>query len=321
MIAESSSATPLAMSDDPKVAILLCTYHGEHYLANQLDSFLMQSHSNWEVWVSDDGSKDNTCAILSAYQKKFGGDRLSINFGPSEGFAANFLSLTSRPDIVADYYAYSDQDDIWEPDHLTRALEWLKSVPAGTPALYSSRTRYISEDGLNLGFSTLFNKPPSFRNALVQSIAGANTMVFNQVAHQLLAKTPDQLNIVSHDWWAYMLLSGCGGQVFYDPYPGVRYRQHGNNMAGQNTTVLAKFHRLKGLFAGRFKAWNQDNLNALNEISSLLTHENRKVLSLFGRARHGTIFSRVYNLFRSGVYRQTFAGNAGLLLAAVLGKL
>lgn len=306
---------------EPKVAILLCTYHGQRYLAEQLDSFQAQSHSNWEVWASDDGSKDDTHAILEAYQQKWPADRISIHFGPTEGFAANFLSLTRKADIDADYYAYSDQDDIWEPDHLSRALDWLKTVPANTPALYSSRTRYISEDGFHLGFSTLFKRPPSFRNALVQSIAGANTMVFNRAARLLLKKTPSQLDIVSHDWWAYLLVSGCDGRIFYDPYPGVRYRQHGSNIAGQNITVLAKLLRVQALLNGRLMKWNEINLNALNKMAPYLTEKNREMLSFFCKALCGSVFSRIYNLYRSGVYRQSLGGNLGLLFAAMLRKL
>ena len=305
----------------PKVAILLCTYQGQNYLTDQLESFTAQIHSNWEVWASDDRSKDDTYAILESYQRKWGEDRLSIHFGPSDGFAVNFLSLTQNTGIEGDYFAYSDQDDIWESDHLSRALNWLDTVPADIPALYSSRTRYISKDGSNLGFSSLFNKPPSFCNALVQSIAGANTMVFNQAARLLLNKTPSKLKIISHDWWIYMLVSGCGGRVFYDSFPGVCYRQHAHNLAGQNKTLIARLQRLGKLLAGRFKNWNDINLNALNEMSAFLTDENRDVLSLFCKARHGSVFSRVYNLYRSGVYRQTIAGNIGLLVAAILRKL
>lgn len=305
----------------PKVAILLCTYHGQRYLAEQLDSFETQSHSNWEVWASDDGSKDGTLAILEAYQERWSVDRLFIHSGPAKGFAANFLSLTCKANIDADYYAYSDQDDVWEQDRLRRALDWLKIVPPDVPALYLSRTRYIYKDGSNLGFSTHFKKPPSFQNALVQSIAGGNTMVFNQAARSLLAKTPSSTKIASHDWWVYMLVSGCGGRVFYDSFPGVRYRQHGSNVAGQNTTVLAKLSRAKGLFAGKFKKWNQTNLSALNEMMPYLTNENRRTLALFSKARSGLFFSRIYNFYRSGVYRQTFSGNVGLLIAVLLRKI
>jgi glycosyltransferase involved in cell wall biosynthesis len=122
----------------PKVAILLCTYQGQHYLAEQLVSFAAQSHTNWKVWASDDGSEDDTHAILEDYLQKWPTGRLSIHFGPAEGFAANFLSLSCKTAIEADYYAYSDQDDVWESDHLARALDYLKTVPADVPALYLS---------------------------------------------------------------------------------------------------------------------------------------------------------------------------------------
>ena len=170
----------------PKVAILLCTYHGQHYLAEQLDSFAAQSHSNWEVWASDDGSKDDTHAILEAYQQKWPDGRLSIHFGPAEGFAANFLSLTCKASIDADYYAYSDQDDIWEPNKLARAVEWLNTLPENIPALYCSRTRLVDSNNNEIGVSPLFAKPPSFANALMQNIGGGNTMVFNNAARNLL---------------------------------------------------------------------------------------------------------------------------------------
>lgn len=78
----------------PKVAILLCTFHGQHYLADQLDSFAAQTHTNWEVWASDDGSLDDTHSILESYSSKWGQERISIHSGPAEGFVANFLSLT-----------------------------------------------------------------------------------------------------------------------------------------------------------------------------------------------------------------------------------
>lgn len=125
-------AEPAATS---RVAILLCTYHGQHYLAEQLDSFAAQTYANWEVRTSDDGSQDNTRSILEAYKQKWPAGRLHVNAGPAQGFAANFLSLTCNASIEADFYAYSDQDDIWDADKLARAVQWLESVPAEVPAL------------------------------------------------------------------------------------------------------------------------------------------------------------------------------------------
>lgn len=110
------SKIPSTNVEQAKVAILLATYQGQHYLAEQLDSFARQTHQNWEVWASDDGSSDDTHAILKHYEKHWPFGRLSIHNGPEEGFVANFLSLTCKASISADYYAYADQDDIWKAD-------------------------------------------------------------------------------------------------------------------------------------------------------------------------------------------------------------
>lgn len=307
-------------NSEKKVAILLATYQGQKYLAEQLTSFAAQSHQNWELWVSDDGSSDETTKILQAYKSKFSFDQINIGSGPRSGFVNNFLSLTSNPQISADYYAYSDQDDIWEKEKLARALEWLSSMPKNIPALYCGRTRLIDKSNNDIGFSPLFNKPPSFANALMQNIGGGNTMVFNQAARDLLRKTIDFVPGVSHDWWAYILVSGCGGNVFYDATPTVRYRQHDTNLVGMNSSWLARFKRIRMLFQGRFKRWNDSNISALQSIQHLLTPTNRQLLNEFAIARQQGLLKRLWQMKRVGVYRQTLLGNLGLLVATVFGK-
>ncbi|MEO5732797.1 MAG: glycosyltransferase [Rubrivivax sp.] len=151
----------------PKVAILLCTMQAQHFLAHQLNSIAIQGHPSWAIWASDDGSDDHTHAILEYYQSHWGSDRLSIHEGPAVGSTANFLSLTCRADIDADHFAYADQDDIWEADKLERAVAWLQTIPEDVPALYGSRTLLVDARNQHLGYSALFTKAPSFRNALV----------------------------------------------------------------------------------------------------------------------------------------------------------
>jgi glycosyltransferase involved in cell wall biosynthesis len=306
---------------EPKIAILLCTYHGQHYLAEQLDSFAAQSHPNWEVWASDDGSEDDTHAILEAYQQKWPADRLSIHFGPAEGFAANFLSLTCKASIEADYYAYSDQDDVWETDKLERAVRWLETVSPNIPALYCSRTRLVDAENNVIGLSPLFSKPPSFANALMQNIGGGNTMVFNNAARALLREAGEDTPVITHDWWAYMLVTGCGGKVFYDSYPSLRYRQHDGNLVGMNTTWAARFKRMRMLWEGRFRSWNDSNIAGLRKLQHKLTPENRETLDRFANARQMSLIPRLIHLKRSGIYRQTLFGNLGLIAAAIFGKI
>lgn len=305
----------------PKIAILLCTYDGQHFLKDQLDSFAAQTYGHWEVWASDDGSLDDTHSILEAYRQSWGDHRLSIHRGPAEGFAANFLALSCRADIEADYYAYSDQDDIWESDKLERAVAWLGSVPTETPALYCSRTRLIDGDNNVIGLSPLFLKHPSFANALMQSIGGGNTIVFNQAARELLCEAGDALGVITHDWWVYMVVSGCGGRVFYDKKPSVRYRQHRANAVGTNANWPARLLRVRMLWQGLFRAWNDANIKALNRIRSHLTPDSRKVLDDFARARSSSLLGRLIYLKRAGVHRQTLLGNLGLFFAAIFNKI
>jgi glycosyltransferase involved in cell wall biosynthesis len=303
------------------VAILLCTYKGQIFLPSQLDSIASQSFKDWRLWVSDDGSRDQTLPILHGYQEKWGINKLTITSGPGKGSTANFLSLTCRHEIEADYYAYTDQDDIWQPDKLERALSWLKTQPQDMPALYCSRTIIVDSDNREIGLSPLFTKSPSFANALIQNIAGGNTMVFNHAACKLVRQAGADVNVVVHDWWLYQLVTGCGGRVYYDDKPSLRYRQHQANLIGKNSGWAARAIRINMLFTGGFKLWNDRNLQALQRIRTRLTPENRQMLDQFAEARTQGLWPRLAGLWKSGIHRQTFMGNAALVLAAVLNKI
>ena len=110
-------------------AILLCTLNGARFLPAQLSSLGRQRFRNWRLFVSDDGSTDETLSIISNYQREKGGASVVVREGPRQGVVRNFLGLACDACISADYFAYSDQDDIWEPDKLSRAIEWLQSIP------------------------------------------------------------------------------------------------------------------------------------------------------------------------------------------------
>ncbi len=308
-------------NSEKKVAILLATYQGQKYLAEQLTSFTAQIHRNWELWVSDDGSSDETIKILEAYRTEFTSRFPNINIGPKQGFAANFLSLTCDSRISADYYAYSDQDDIWDEDKLDRAVKWLESVPENVPAMYCCRSRLVDENNNEIGYSALFSMQPSFSNALVQTIGGANTIVFNEAARNLVKKDGLNHQIVSHDWWIYLLVTGVGGHVFYDPIPRIRYRQHKHNLVGTNTSIKGKLKRIRMLWRGDFARNNQKNLHALLNIQALLTPENKRILNAFKVSRESSLINRLMMLKKNHVYRQTILGNIGLLFAAIFRKI
>jgi hypothetical protein len=230
------------------------------------------------------------------------------------------MSLINTPDIEADFFAFADQDDIWEVDKLSTALSKLKKVAADIPALYCSRSRLIDIAGKKIGFSPLFKKKPSFQNAMVQCIAGGNTMVMNKAARNLLMQTKGAL-IASHDWWSYLLIAGAGGVVFYSSYPSTLYRQHHSNVYGRNNNWVGRWHRMRLLFQGLFRHWNTINCLALQQYSHLLTPQNQQILDIFCMARNQWLLPRLLGVWRSGVYRQTLLGNLGLFVAVLFNRI
>ena len=311
---------PASRNSGDRVAVLLCTRRGALFLDEQLGSVATQSHANWRVYASDDASDDQTRTILVDFQRRMGRSRLQMRNGPGRGFTANFLSLACDEGIEADYFAFCDQDDVWEADKLTRALTSLAHVDPATPALYCCRTRLIDELGHTIGYSPLFSKAPHFRNAIVQSIAGGNTMVFNAAARRLLIRAGGDVAVPAHDWWLYILVTAMGGMVSYDCHPSVRYRVHGANAVGANCTFRARLTRIRLLLQGRLRTWTDMHAAALLPLVSDISPEGRKILIEFLDARRANAFRRIVYIYVLRIYRQTLAGNIALFLAFLLRK-
>lgn len=302
------------------ICLLMATYNGEKFLAEQLESIEKQTHKNWRLVITDDGSSDNTLSIARQFQQKWGHNRLEIRQGPQQGFCQNFLSIACDITICADLYAFSDQDDVWMADKLSRAVAYFKANnDSQFPSVYCGRTEIVDENLNSLGFSPLFTLPRSFRNAIVQSIAGGNTMVFNQSAKELLEKAGLQ-QVVSHDWWLYQIAKGAGGSVYYDPEPSLLYRQHAHGLIGANTSFKGKIDRVFYVLNGRFKEWNNKNYAALCCVQPLLTKDNQEILSMFGKFRGARLKDRVRLLEVCGLYRQTWKGTFNLWLATIINK-
>ncbi|MEB0120478.1 glycosyltransferase family 2 protein [Pseudomonas sp. CCI1.2] len=310
-------------SDDnaPKIAILLCTFNGERFLREQIDSVVGQTYKNWILYVSDDGSSDSTLAVLKGYVSLVQQGKIVFFKGPQLGFAANFISLVNRSEIQADYFSFCDQDDIWFSDKLERSIEKLHGVPDSRAALYCSRTRLVNTKGRVTGYSPHFRKEPGFTNALVQSLAGANTMLINRAARQLLQNDYGCMDIIAHDWLVYLMVSGNDGFVYYDPTPTLDYRQHEGNLIGANSGFVSRVLRTKNMLSGRFREWSTANILLLNTFNQGLTQQNRNHLAKFEAARQGGFVRRTLLMSEIKIYRQTFYGNIALVVAIALNRI
>lgn len=299
----------------------MCTYNGERFLEAQLDSLYAQTCKQWTLYVSDDGSTDATLEIVNSYQYNWGKEKIQYRVGPQKGFAQNFLSLACDPSIKADYYAFCDQDDVWLPEKLSVAIEHIafESSPEQL-YVYSGRTIYTDENLKPIGFSPLFVFPRTFRNALIQSIAGGNTMAFNQATKTLLEKV-GMVPTPSHDWWLYQLVTGAGGLMYYDPEPHILYRQHDRSLVGSNTSLKSLLIRFGMLLNGRFKKWTDKNIQSLNQAINFLKPEHIETLKLLEKMRNANFNDRLRLIQVCGLYRQTKRGTFSLAIASMLGKI
>lgn len=299
----------------------MATYNGEKHIQEQLKSIEYQTTSNWILIVSDDGSNDSTINLLRAFQKKIGSEKVYIKQGPKQGFAKNFLSLAVDPSIKADYYCFADQDDVWLPNKIQSAITKANQINnVEVPYLYIGRTIYTNENLDPYGMSKIIRKNLSFENALIQSVAGGNTMLFNNATKNLLEKI-GMVDPVSHDWWLYQIVTGSGGEVYYDKEPYVLYRQHNEAIIGANTALKSKLKRVLNVINGNFKIWNEKNSKALTFSRKYLTEKSKNTFDKFNHYKNDSTLKRIFILSRSGVYRQTITGSLLILLACIFKKI
>ena len=167
--------------------------------------------------------------------------------------------------------------------------------------------------------SPLFKRSPSFRNALVQSIAGGNTMIFNSKTKDLLKQVDLSKTVVSHDWITYLFVSAVGGKVIYEPKPLIKYRIHDKNLVGSNIGFKAFLKRFNILYNGSWMKWINANIEQLNNI--VLT-DNKNHFEIFIKMRESrNLLKRLNYLFRYKFYRQTFMGEITLFMMVLMRKL
>ena len=300
----------------PTIAVLLATYNGEKYLAEQLNSIIYQKEVNTHIYISDDGSSDQTISIIKSYIKKYPKKIKKIFYSNYKNAAKNFI-LFAKKKLNYKYYAFCDQDDVWLEKKLISAV---KIINLGYD-LYGGRTINTDKKLNTIGHSPKFkNFTPTFNNALVQSFAGGNTMVFSHKIYKLLEKTDLKKEIPAHDWWTYIIATYCGKKVYFDQVPYIFYRQHENNINGHNLGLINKIKRIHSALIGNFKKWVNCNLILLEDFNEHAVKKNKALIRYFLEIREDNInmlFSR-YKLqfFRNGFLEQ-FKINIGFFLKKV----
>lgn len=281
-----------------KVQILISTYNGEKYLIEQLESLIIQDYPDINILIRDDGSKDNTLAILNEYSKKY--PNISYYKGNNLGCWQSFMDLIQQCDKEAYYYAFCDQDDVWEYNKISSAIKVLEQMKQSVPLLYCSKLKPVGEELEEIKVTiNNINFRPSFGNAVIQNICTGCTAVINRNAVEMaMNKIPKFM--VQHDWWFYLIAS-CYGEVYYDENSYILYRQHGNNEIGARTTQIEQLkYRLRTYKKRRGNIYRQ-----LKEFISLYKIEgkNRDLIELV-LATEYQVKKRFEMVANKRIYRQ-----------------
>jgi glycosyltransferase involved in cell wall biosynthesis len=297
----------------PLVEVLMSTYDGERYVREQVDSILGQTHPRLRLVVRDDGSRDGTLPLLRSIEDP----RLGVRAGDNLGLPDAFFRLVDESSDDADLWALSDQDDVWLPEKLSRAVSRLAEVNG--PALYCARVAVVDESLRPLYLHELPWRGPSFANALVQNIALGCTVVLNRGARDLLRRRWPR-ECVMHDAWIYLVVAGCG-TVVYDHEPVVLYRQHGSNSIGMGLGPVSRFTgRVRRQLSadGPGKHGRQDaELERVH--GGRLSPQARSALSDFLRCQ-ADLRLRCTCALVGAPHRQTRSSDAVLALLQMLGR-
>ncbi len=223
------------------VAVLLSTYNGENFLKEQLDSILNQSGVLVELFIRDDGSKDSTLEMLTAYAEKY--NNIHVLIEENVGVGNSFMNLLYYVGNGYDYYSFADQDDIWEENKLFEAVSMLSQSDM---SLYASNQecvdKYGNSLGLRYGLDSIIHLDPVA--ILEKNMLAGCTMVFKRSLYEIITDkksrpTQELLRNRLHDVWVAMTASINGG-ILYDERSFIKYRQHENNVVGANNNGFVK---------------------------------------------------------------------------------
>jgi len=248
------------MSYKPSIDILLATYNGQEYLAEQIDSILAQSNQDWLLLVRDDGSNDNTVRIIEDYASRLPGRiKLVTDNGNRLGANLNFGKLLEYADT--EYIMFSDQDDVWLPNKIELTLNAMKAaerIYPDKPILIHTDLK-VMDSQLNTIADSMWSYQKLFpevgddlNRIMAQNVVTGCTVMINRKARAV--STPIPREAVLYDWW--IALNVCKhGKIVYLSIPSILYRQHSGNQVGAQRVnavhFLKKLRNVKELMSAR----------------------------------------------------------------------
>ena len=294
----------------------MATFQGENWIEEQIKSIANQKDCKPTIFISDDNSTDKTVSIANQCRNKY---KIKIEFiSCKEKFFSfksnstkNFLRLISSlsDSKQFDYIAFSDQDDIWNEKHLTRAIEKLST---GIYDGYSSSIIAFWENG----FEFFIKKTGKISNLnhLFESAGPGCTYVLTKSSFLLLQEFVinnfSKISSVSfHDWFIFAFLRSRGFKWIIDSFPSLRYRQHSHNVHG----IPLNWKSIKLRFSNLYGMWFKREVLLLAEILDC----NHNII---GRLRRFNLLDRLILFFTIGRHRRRLKEKVAIMFLPFFSK-
>lgn len=228
------------------ICIIMSTYNGERYLEQQIDSIAKQDiiKDNIKLIIRDDGSSDKTLDILKKWEDKIDITCLTDtekNIGPSKSFWRTLKMADGYK-----FYAFADQDDIWDIDKISCAIKMIERNNNDVPVLYVCNNRKIDKNG-NMINRKMRDKNPCYSasSLLISSYAQGCAMVFNAKAREEYIRFAEN-TFPMHDL-GVLICTVINGKVIYDINPHFSHRIHNSNADAIDKNEII-FKRIKKSF-------------------------------------------------------------------------
>ncbi|ANK59020.1 hypothetical protein BSQ39_10775 [Loigolactobacillus backii] len=300
--------------ESPKVAILLSTFNGATYLTQQIESIQKQTYQNWQLYIRDDGSSDQTVAIIRRLAKN--DVRLTL-INPHEqqnlGVIPSFFQLLNH--ATAPYYMFCDQDDVWLPQKIqvTLAAMTRAEKKAQQPILVHTDLRVVDTDLKLVSKSMIKSQRLHGQTNLGElvaqnSVTGCTVMINQALKASYTYKASDA--ILMHDWW-YALLAVTLGQLVFVDQATILYRQHHDNAVGASSSRVMKVLRGYGVR----KMWHSIAAS-IEQISSFWQlqlpqwrESDRRLLNFYQQIPNMTGLTVLRGLRNFGIHKSDFSRN------------
>ncbi|HGC6652865.1 TPA: glycosyltransferase family 2 protein [Streptococcus agalactiae] len=294
-----------------KVNILMATYNGEKFLAQQIESIQKQTFKEWNLLIRDDGSSDKTCDIIRNFTVKDSRIRfINENEHHNLGVIKSFFTLVNYE--VADFYFFSDQDDVWLPEKLSVSLEAAKHKASDVPLLVYTDLKVVNQE-LNILQDSMIRAQSHHANTtllpeLTENTVTGGTMMIN---HALAEKWFTPNDILMHDWFLALLAASLG-EIIYLDLPTQLYRQHDNNVLGART-MDKRFKILregpKSIFTRYWKLIHDSQKQAsliVDKYGDIMTVTDLELIKCFIKIDKQPFMTRLRWLWKYGYSKNQF---------------